>query len=95
MVDDSLTLNLDRLFKCSAPGNLDKMRVQAFSEKNHEQIRRCKTCGENFQNKRERLNHRQVRHSNLLGTLCIPTGKKDQACPLPILQLKGFNVLFS
>ena len=71
----------DKLLKYSAQANLDKVRVEAFSEEFHEQIRRCKTCGENFQNKRERLKHRQIKHSNELEVLGIPTGKKDQSCP--------------
>ena len=74
-------VKLDESLKDRSQANSDKVREEAFSEQFQEKLRICKTCGASFPSKRERLKHRQIKHSYELEALGIPTGKKDQSCP--------------
>ena len=47
----------------------------------HNKLWNCETCGQDFQTKSERLNHRKKVHPDELEACGIPTGKKDQECP--------------
>ena len=80
--DDQLTMNVTYISQKKVDDNgMEMVKVERASQELQEKKYTCKPCEEIFQTKRERVKHRQLKHSDELEALGLATGIRDQPCP--------------